>query len=111
MQGSKVNMADFIRQLALVLDRPVFNKTEFTGEFDLNLDLASDDALMGIQGFRGPTDPNGPNIFAALEEQIGLKLVPATGPVEVLVIDHAEQPAFRLRAPSETPDQTALVHP
>jgi uncharacterized protein (TIGR03435 family) len=101
MEGSKVHMADLIRELALVLDRPVLDRTEFTGEFDLNLSFTPDEALMGLPGFGGPgdpggsrieTDPNLPNVFAALEEQLGLKLVPAKGPVEVLVIDHAERP-------------------
>ena len=94
-------MADLIGELALVLDRPVLDKTEFTGEFDLNLSFTADEAPMGLPGSGGPgdtgshrlpTDPNYPNIFAALEEQLGLKLVPAKGPVEVLVIDHAERP-------------------
>ena len=88
-------MADLIRQLALILDRPVLDKTGFTGEFDLNLSFTPDEATDGISGLDwtdGPTDPNLPNIFAALEEQLGLKLVPAKGPVEVLVIDHAERP-------------------
>lgn len=101
MEGSKVHMADLIRELALVLDRPVLDRTEFTGEFDLNLSFTPDEALMGLPGFGRPgdpggsrieTDPNLPNVFAALEEQLGLKLVPAKGPVEVLVIDHAERP-------------------
>jgi uncharacterized protein (TIGR03435 family) len=101
IEGRKVHMADLIRELALVLDRPVFDKTEFAGEFDLNLRFTRDEAMMGLPGFGGPgdpggtrpsTDPNLPNIFAALEEQLGLKLVPAKGPVEVLVIDHAERP-------------------
>ncbi|MEO7145250.1 MAG: M56 family metallopeptidase [Bryobacteraceae bacterium] len=99
--GSRVHMADLIGDLALVLNRPVLDKTGFTGEFDLNLSFIRDEALMGLPDFGGagypagsrrPRDSNLPNIFAALEEQLGLKLVPAKGPVEVLVIDHAERP-------------------
>jgi uncharacterized protein (TIGR03435 family) len=101
LQGSKVHMADLIRELAMVLDRPVLDRTGFAGEFDLKLSFTSGGTTMGLPGSGGPgdpgsarlqTDPNLPNIFTALEEQLGLKLVPAKGPVEVLVVDHAERP-------------------
>lgn len=112
IEGSKVHMSDFIRELASILDRPILDKTRFTGEFDLQLNFTPDGALMGMPpGYGEPPDPKLPNIFAGLEEQLGLKLTPAKGPVEVLVIDHAEQPVVGLKALSETPDQTALVRP
>ena len=38
-------------------------------------------------------DPNGPSLQAALEEQFGLELVSATGPVDDIVIDHIEEPS------------------
>ena len=93
IKGSKVHMGDLIRELTSVLDRPVLDKTGFIGEFDLDLSFTRDEALRGFPGSGGPGDPNLPNIFAALEEQLGLKLVPAKGPVEILVVDHAERPA------------------
>ncbi len=91
-------MPELVRELAVLLDRPVSDNTGFTAEFDLNLSFTPDGALRGLPGsglpggFKTPTDRNVPNIFAALEEQLGLKLVPAKGLVEVLVIDHAERP-------------------
>lgn len=39
-------------------------------------------------------DPPGrPSIFTALQEQIGLKLEPTKGPVEILIIDHVQKPS------------------
>jgi uncharacterized protein (TIGR03435 family) len=93
IKGSKVHIADLIRELTSILDRPVLDKTGFTGEFDLDLRFTRDEALRGFPGYGGPGDPSLPNIFAALERQLGLKLAQAKGPVEVLVVDHAERPA------------------
>jgi len=98
IQGRKVRVADLVRELTSILDRPVVDKSGSTGEFDLNLSFTPDETLVGFLGLLGPAgsrpaaDPNSPNIFAALEEQLGLKLVPTKGPVEVLVVDHAERP-------------------
>jgi uncharacterized protein (TIGR03435 family) len=100
MRGRKLHMADLIGELASILDRPISDHTGFTGEFDVDLSFSPDPALQGF-GFgpgdppaaRPPANPNLPNIVAALQQQLGLKLAPAKGPVEVLVIDHAEKPA------------------
>ena len=40
-----------------------------------------------------PADSNGPSIFTAVQEQLGLRLESQKGPVEIIVIDHAEKPA------------------
>jgi uncharacterized protein (TIGR03435 family) len=101
MEGSKVPMSELVRVLAVVMGRPVLDKTEFTAEFEVHLEFTPDESTMGLPGARGPRDPGGPaiatdpdrpTVFAALQEQLGLKLSPAKGPVEVLVIDHVERP-------------------
>lgn len=53
--------------------------------FDFDLQWTPDDRRI---------DPDaGPSLFTALEEQLGLKLVPSKGPGKVLVIDHMEKPS------------------
>jgi uncharacterized protein (TIGR03435 family) len=87
-----------MRQLAANLsvrqERLVFDKTGLTGRFAFTLAWTPDHIPTeapppGIP----PIDPNGPSLFTALQEQLGLKLQPAKAPVEVLVIDRIEHPA------------------
>jgi uncharacterized protein (TIGR03435 family) len=101
MEGSKVPMAELIRTLAMVMGRPVLDRTGVTGEFEVRMEFTPDETTAGLPGSRGPGDPGGaplptdtsrPTISAALQEQLGLKLAPAKAPVEVLVIDHVERP-------------------
>jgi uncharacterized protein (TIGR03435 family) len=73
--------------LSEVVDRTVVNKTALMGAFDFHMEWAP--LLMS------PVQSNneGPSIFTAVQEQLGLKLEAAKGPVDFLVIDHAEKPS------------------
>ena len=70
-----------------VLNRTVINKTGLTGAFDFHLEWTPE-VMSRVQ-----PDNEGPSIFTAVQEQLGLKLEAAKGPVDFLVIDHAEKPA------------------
>ncbi|HWC96284.1 MAG TPA: TIGR03435 family protein [Candidatus Sulfopaludibacter sp.] len=65
--------------------RPVEDKTGVQGQFDFSLDWAPDEV--------SPADTAAPSLFTALQEQLGLKLEAGKGPVEVLVLAHAERPS------------------
>jgi uncharacterized protein (TIGR03435 family) len=75
--------------LSFVAKRQVIDKTGLTGLYDFTLTYAFE-----APGPDAPpaVDPNAPSIFTAMQEQLGLKLESARGPVNVLVIDHAEKP-------------------
>ncbi len=92
IKGSRVRVADLNRELALILDRPILDRTNWSREFDLDLSFAPNEALKGFPATGRTSDTGSPDIFAALETQLGLKLEPAIAPVEVLVVDHAERP-------------------
>ncbi len=85
--------------LGLILDRPVIDKTGTTNYFEIHLKFSRDDSATPQQAMADPgapaaiTAPDAPGIFQAIQEQVGLKLVPAKGPVDVLVIDHIERPS------------------
>ncbi len=80
--------------LAPMVNRVVLDRTGVTGNFDVDLQWTPDQAPQRPAGSPDlpPIDPNGPSIFTALQEQLGLKLESTRGPVDVLVIDSVEQP-------------------
>jgi uncharacterized protein (TIGR03435 family) len=84
--------------LGLIVDRSVIDKTGIAGNFEIRLVFSPDDTAAPPPSTTDPRSPatsapDGPGIFQAIQEQVGLRLVPAKGPVDVLVIDHVERPA------------------
>jgi uncharacterized protein (TIGR03435 family) len=93
--------------LFAITDRPVLNKTGITGRFFMDLVFAPDQTTPGALarlamkarrngGNTGvataPSNPPGASIFTALQQQLGLKLDPATASRDFLIVDHAERP-------------------
>jgi uncharacterized protein (TIGR03435 family) len=92
----KATMEQLARTLSNSTDRTVVDRTGLSGTFDLTLNFTPEVRQPGFQLgadaiASDPTAP--PDIFTAIQEQLGLKLVPQTGPVDVLVIDHVEEPS------------------
>ena len=91
-------MSNLATALAPQVGRIVLDKTELMGNYDFELSYAPEaiGSVGGpplINGGPLPVDPNAPNLFTALQEQLGLKLDSQRGPVDVVVIDRIEQPA------------------
>jgi uncharacterized protein (TIGR03435 family) len=91
--GTLTGVADM---LGMVLDRPVIDKTGIPDLFEVHLRFSPDDSPERRSAVDptapAETSPDAPGIFQAIQAQLGLKLVPAKGPVDVLVIDHIERP-------------------
>jgi uncharacterized protein (TIGR03435 family) len=101
LTAQAVPMTNLANMLSQQLHRTVLDKTGLTGKYDLDLNWTPDQGSDPM--FKGPEsgqhssdaapDSSGPSIFTALQEQLGLKLQSAKGPVETLVIDHVEMPS------------------
>ena len=87
---SGVPIAAFARNLAPMTGRFVIDRTGLTGSYDLDVKWTPDQGLAAGAAPGAATD--GTSLFAALEEQIGLKLEPQRAPIDVLVIESAERP-------------------
>ena len=85
------SMAALARSMSNQAGRIIVDKTGLIGGFDLELEFTPDPSAAGGQP-AGVSETNLPSLFTALQEQLGLKLVPERTPVEVLVIDRVERP-------------------
>jgi uncharacterized protein (TIGR03435 family) len=75
--------------------RIIVDRTGLTGAFEGRLEWTPTDGSPTsnqLDALSPPPPPDGASIFTALQEQLGLKLVSSTGPVEVVVIDKIEHP-------------------
>ena len=95
LTAQKVKMQMLANNLSRSVGRNVIDKTGLTGEYDFKLEWTP-------QGGGGPGGPegahepppaaDGPTIFTAVQEQLGLKLESQKGPVDSIVIQSIEKP-------------------
>ena len=110
----KVSLAQLADMLSNFMDRPVIDKTETKGNFDIDFEWSGDEGggmrmggMMGPGGL-GPMGPppgappvrkdeaaapgaDAPSLFTAIQEKMGLRLDPQKAPVDLIVVDHAEK--------------------
>ena len=74
------------------VDRPVVDKTDLTGRFDVAIEFSPQYGAGLPANSNFPRDPSGPTFAEALRDQLGLRLEPQMGAVDLLIIDYIEQP-------------------
>lgn len=94
MPARNASMADFVSVLQrAILDRPVVDRTGLMGRYDFNLEWAPDESQFGGDVGAAPSDTAAPPFFTAIQQQLGLRLEATRGPIETIVVDHAERPS------------------
>jgi uncharacterized protein (TIGR03435 family) len=91
LTGLSVTMEQLVEQFPWLLQRVVVDKTGLTDLYDIKLQWSAE--LLGME--ENPSQPvssDQPSLFTALEQQLGLKLEGQHGPVDIVVIDHADRP-------------------
>ena len=81
-------MALLANSLSRQLGRPVRDVTGLTGKYDFHVEWIPD---AGPCPDAPESATDGPSLLAAMQQQLGLKLESTKGPVEIIVIDHAEK--------------------
>jgi uncharacterized protein (TIGR03435 family) len=91
-----MTLDEFAKWLNFGLDRLVFDKTGLTAKYDFHLEFSADQStpgfLLGGTEAGDTPDPMYASMFTVVQ-QFGLKLVPAKGPGNFLVIDSVERPS------------------
>lgn len=99
LKMSAVPMSSLVNLLSLQVGQQVVDQTGLTGHYDMTLQFSG----QGLGGFPAVTvagdspnanaDNGAPSLFTALQEQVGLKLESAKGPVDTIAVDHIEEPS------------------
>ncbi len=84
IQGYGAPISMLVTQLSMATGQVVQDRTGLSGKYDFVLDWAAD---------ARDHESDHPSLFTAIEEQLGLRLERAKGPVQVVVIDHIERPS------------------
>jgi uncharacterized protein (TIGR03435 family) len=98
LPARNATIADFAGLMqAAVLDRPVVDQTGLPGRYDFTLTWTPDEFQFGGQVANTPAPPGNaeapPDLFTAMQQQLGLKFESTKAPAEVLAIDHVEKPS------------------
>jgi uncharacterized protein (TIGR03435 family) len=93
VNGTMTDFTDFLQML--VLDKPVVNRTDIPGRFDNNVTFTPEDwQFNGHPPKVNASDVSeAPNLFDAIQQQLGLKLTAQKTAVDVIAIDHVEKPS------------------
>ena len=95
--SSAMTIDEFCSYLSHVTAHTIVDKTGLRGKFDIRLEYLPDRTTPGPAAVDQPDGPAdiqpGPSLFTAVEQQLGLKLMPVKGTRQVIVIDHIEKPS------------------
>jgi len=97
--GRSASIAELAESLSEMLGRPVIDRTDIPGRFHIELTWSDDASAGSVQSPEPGRDRDqdqekldAPSIFAALREELGLRLAAEKASVEVIVIDRAATP-------------------
>lgn len=96
MTGTRTTMSNLAVVLSRQLGRPVLDRTDLSERYDFEIRFTPETGCGSrppdADASKSDSLPDSPSIFAAIQEQVGLKLESFKGPVEVIIIDHAAKP-------------------
>jgi uncharacterized protein (TIGR03435 family) len=92
LNAGGMTMTRLAATLTGIVGRQVNDETRLGGAYDLQLAFTPEQPVPGAPA-AGPADSDAPSIFTAIQEQLGLRLEPTRGPVDVLVIESVQRPA------------------
>jgi len=95
--GRSANMENFRNFMqGFVMDRPVLDRTGLEGRYDFQLDWTPDEFQFSTLGVKAPPPPDNaphPDLYTAIQQQMGLKLEAVKAPADVMVVDRLEKPS------------------